>query len=94
MITVTLPYEAADTILVASITSAYEDLYKNYIAESDLYASNMEKYAHKKEDLLDMFRALHAMELLAGYFTVREQGKQKLYSIRDSLEAKAKLGSL
>jgi len=94
MIKVSLPFEVADDILVASIIAAYKNLYSNYIEDSELYASDIVKYAYKKDDLLDMFHALHAMEILAGYFTVREEGKQKLYSIRDSLEAKAKLGSL
>lgn len=91
MISIKLPYDVGDAILVDVLANAYEDLYSNYIDDTEKYASDRVKYAFKKEDLQQAAQALNAMELLAGYFTAREEGYSRLVGIRQSLEAKNKI---
>lgn len=94
MISIKLPYDVADAALVDIIASAYENLYSNYIDDTEKYRSDMVKYDFKKEDLLQAAQALNAMELLAGYFTAREEGYFRLVRIRQSLEAKVKIKNM
>ena len=91
MIDIKLPYDVADAILVDIIANAYETVYSNYIDDTEKYASDRVRYAFKKEDLHHTAQALNAMEFLAGYFTVREEGYSRLVGIRQSLESKNKI---
>ena len=91
---VELNYEAADRILVDIITNAYEHAYFCFIEDSEKYAKDPVKYEYKAEDLITSSDVLHAMEVLAGHFTPREEGKEVLRGIRESMEAKLRIGKM
>ena len=91
---VELNYEAADRILVDILKNAYEHAYSCFIDDSEKYAKDKVKYEFKAEDLIQHAEVLQAMEVLAGHFTPRESGKEELRKIRDSLEAKLRIGKM
>jgi hypothetical protein len=62
--------------------------------DSEKYYKDPIRYEFKKEDLIDAAKALGAMECLSNYFTVGGVGEKELLSIRDSLEAKFKIGKM
>ena len=91
--TIRIPYESADEIVIASLYESYENLYYNYVSDLTKYNNDQDRYAFKRSDLIDMQASLNAFTRILKYYTPRGDKvvPPKLEAIRDRIDYKDKI---